>query len=114
MLGAVAAAIAGLGLTATPWLATLLLGIALFTGAFFVAHSLASSSVGLIATKDRAEASSMYLFSYYLGSSVVGWFSGHVLDWGTWTTLIVWLIALFVGAGVAAVIGTRGIIERTV
>ena len=114
MLGAVAAAIAGLGLTATPWLATLLLGIALFTGAFFVAHSLASSSVGLIATKDRAEASSMYLFSYYLGSSVVGWFSGHVLDWGTWTTLIVWLIALFVGAGVAAVIGTRGIVERTV
>ncbi|MFC3849465.1 MFS transporter [Corynebacterium hansenii] len=109
MLAAIVTAIAGLALAATPWLATLLLGIALFTGGFFVAHSLASSSVGLIATSDRAEASSMYLFSYYLGSSAVGWFSGHVLDWGSWGVLVGWLIGLYVLAGVAAVVGTSGI-----
>lgn len=109
MLVAVAVAIAGLALAATPWLAALLIGVAVFTGAFFVAHSLASSSVGLIATRDRAEASSMYLFSYYLGSSVVGWVSGHVLDWGDWNVLISWLIALFFIAGIAALVGTRGI-----
>ncbi|MFD5869019.1 MFS transporter [Corynebacterium sp. NPDC060344] len=112
MLAAIAAGIAGLALTATPWLVTLLLGVALFTGGFFVAHSLASSSVGLIATADRAEASSMYLFSYYLGSSVVGWFSGHVLDWGGWGVLIGWLVGLFVLAGAAALVGTSGIRRR--
>lgn len=109
MLAAIVAGIAGLALTATPWLVAVLLGVAVFTGAFFVAHSLASSSVGLIATEDRAEASSMYLFSYYLGSSVVGWFSGHVLGWGGWGVLVCWLIGLFVLAGAATVVGTSGI-----
>ncbi|WP_295629370.1 MFS transporter [uncultured Corynebacterium sp.] len=112
MISAVAAGIVGLALTATPWLVALLIGVAVFTGGFFVAHSLASSSVGLIATRDRAEASSMYLFSYYLGSSAVGWVSGHVLHWGGWGVLIVWLIGLFVLAGAAAVIGTSGIRRR--
>mgnify|MGYP007014382980 FL=1 len=51
----------------------------------------------------------MYLFSYYLGSSVVGWFSGHVLGWGSWGLLVGWLIGLFVLAGVAALVGTSGI-----
>ena len=112
MLAAIVAGIAGLALTATPWLITLLVGVALFTGGFFVAHSLASSSVGLIATADRAEASSMYLFSYYLGSSVVGWVSGHVLDWGGWGLLVGWLVGLFVLAGAAALVGTSGIRRR--
>lgn len=112
MMVAVVAALVGLALAATPWLWTLLLGIAVFTGGFFIAHSLASSSVGLIATRDRAEASSMYLFSYYLGSSAVGWFSGHVLGWGGWFALLGWLVALYVLAGVAGLVGTGGLRGR--
>ncbi len=44
----------------------------LFTGGFFAAHSVASGWVGLIATDHRAEASALYLFAYYAGSSVAG------------------------------------------
>ncbi len=112
-VGAIALALAGVALAATPWLAALLPGVAVFTGGFFIAHSLASSAVGLIAVRDRAEASSMYLFSYYLGSSMVGWFSGHVLEWGGWGTLMGWLAVLFTAAAVAALAGTRGIPEPT-
>lgn len=107
MLGAAVAGVAGLAMALAPVLWVLLAGVALFTAAFFVAHSLASSGVGLIAQRDRAEASSMYLFSYYAGSSVVGWFSGHVLGWGGWGTLVGWLIALFAAAGLAAAAATR-------
>ena len=38
----------------------------------------------------------MYLFCYYLGSSLVGWFSGTVLVRAGWSGLIVWLLALLV------------------
>lgn len=57
-------------------------GVALVTAGFFGGHSIASSWVGLRAEKARAQASALYLFFYYLGSSVAGslggWaFSGH-------------------------------------
>lgn len=107
MLGAVAVAVGGLLLVLAPSLWVLLLGVGVFTGAFFVAHSLASSGVGLIAEENRAEASSMYLFSYYAGSSIVGWFSGHVFGWVGWGGFVGWLIALFLAAGAAAAVATR-------
>lgn len=49
-----------------------ILGIVLFTFCFFGSHSIASSWVGLRATHDKAQASSLYLFFYYVGSSVGG------------------------------------------
>lgn len=94
-------AVAGLLLLLTPWLWATLLGTLLFTASFFAAHSTASSWVGLAATSDRAEASSMYILSYYLGSSILGWVSGFFFHHG-WITLIAWLGSLFVIAfGVA-------------
>ena len=107
MIGAVAVAVVGLLLVLAPVLWLLLLGVGVFTGAFFVAHSLASSGVGLIAEENRAEASSMYLFSYYAGSSIVGWFSGHVFGWVGWGGFVGWLIALCVAAGAAAAVAVR-------
>lgn len=87
-------AIAGLALLLAPWLWATLAGTLLFTASFFAAHSTASSWVGLAATSDRAEASSMYILSYYLGSSVIGWVSGFFFHHG-WPALIAWLCALF-------------------
>jgi len=107
MIGAVAVAVVGLLLVLAPVLWLLLLGVGVFTGAFFVAHSLASSGVGLIAEENRAEASSMYLFSYYAGSSIVGWFSGQVFGWVGWGGFVGWLIALCVAAGAAAAVAVR-------
>lgn len=49
-----------------------IIGIVFFTFCFFGSHSIASSWVGLRATHDKAQASSLYLFFYYVGSSVGG------------------------------------------
>lgn len=49
-----------------------IVGIVIFTFGFFGSHSIASSWVGLRATHDKAQASSLYLFFYYAGSSLGG------------------------------------------
>ncbi len=51
-------------------------GIALFTCGFFGIHSIASGWVSRRATTYRAQATSIYLFSYYLGSSISGTLGG--------------------------------------
>ncbi|AZA10482.1 MFS transporter [Corynebacterium gerontici] len=99
-LGA-SAMVAGLIFTVPTNLPLTLLGMLLFTAAFFFVHSTASSWVGRLATHHRAEGASMYLLSYYVGSSVLGWLSGYsfsTLPWlGFAFTLALWPLAL-VGA----------------
>jgi YNFM family putative membrane transporter len=68
--------LAGIGLTAIPWLPAIVAGMAVLTFGFFGAHSVASGWVGGAAKQAKAQASSLYLFSYYLGSSVVGAVAG--------------------------------------
>jgi MFS transporter, YNFM family, putative membrane transport protein len=72
--------IAGLLLTLSNWLPLIVLGVALFTYGFFATHSVASSWVGRRATTSKALASALYLFFYYLGSSVIGSATGVM--WG--------------------------------
>jgi len=64
--------LAGLALTLMQPLAVIIAGIAVLTTGFFGAHSVASSWVGLRAQHSKAQAASLYLFFYYLGSSIVG------------------------------------------
>lgn len=59
-----------------------ILGIIIFTFGFFGSHSIASSWVSFRAKKDKAQASSLYLFAYYLGSSVGGTTGG--IFWSKW------------------------------
>ena len=54
----------------------ILIGIALFTFGFFGGHAIASSWVSARASHDKAQASSLYLFFYYVGSSVGGTIGG--------------------------------------
>ncbi|MFB7305295.1 MFS transporter [Heyndrickxia sporothermodurans] len=49
-----------------------IIGIAIFTFGFFSGHSIASGWVGKLSTHDKAQASSLYLFFYYAGSSIGG------------------------------------------
>ncbi len=70
-----------------------LLGVALVTAGFFGGHTIASSWIGLRAETARAQASALYLFFYYLGSSVAGSLGGWVLACGGWSG-----VAAFVGA----------------
>ena len=87
LLAGVILMVAGLGLTLTQLLAVILLGLVVFTGGFFAAHSIGAGWTGSIASTGRAQAASLYNLSYYLGSSVIGWAGGLVFQsWG-WPAL---------------------------
>lgn len=70
----------GLVLTLSNWLPLMIAGVAMFTYGFFATHSVASSWVARRATSNKALASALYLFFYYMGSSVVGSATG--IMWG--------------------------------
>jgi MFS transporter, YNFM family, putative membrane transport protein len=97
--GGVALMLLGVGLCATPWLASIVVGLGVFTLGFFAAHAVASGQVGAHARGARAQASALYLCAYYLGSSVVGYGAGYVWDHAGWLQLMALLAALFVIAG---------------
>ena len=80
--------IAGLLLTLSNWLPLIVLGVALFTYGFFASHSIASSWVGRRASTNKALASALYLFFYYLGSSVVGSATGIMWARGGWPGVV--------------------------
>lgn len=77
--------LAGLLLTLFDSLGVILAGMLLFAFGFFAAHSLASSWVGRRALQARGQASSLYLFSYYVGSSVAGTAGGFFWQHGGWS-----------------------------
>ena len=68
--------LAGTLVTLADSLPVIVAGVGLFTCGFFSAHAIASSWVGLRARTAKAQASSLYLFSYYLGSSISGTLGG--------------------------------------
>ena len=87
----------GLLITLPDHLWSVVIGLFLFTAGFFAAHSVASGWVSARATEHRAEASSLYLFHYYLGSSVVGALGGltySAFGWAGITAYVGVLVAL--------------------
>ena len=87
----------GLLLTLSASLPAVIIGIIIFTIGFFGTHSVASSWVGLKARAAKAQASSLYLFAYYLGSSISGTAGGYVYRhwyWGGVVTLVLGLITM--------------------
>jgi len=94
----------GLLLTLSGALVLIVTGMALFTFGFFAAHSIASSWIGRRARAPQALASALYLFFYYLGSSVVGWLSGLVWAHRGWPGVVA---LLGCGLGAALLIALR-------
>jgi YNFM family putative membrane transporter len=81
----IAIMLAGLGLTVFDHLILILTGIVAVTFGFFGGHSIASSWVGGRARSAKAQASALYLFCYYLGSSAIGTLGGVFwASWGWW------------------------------
>jgi YNFM family putative membrane transporter len=68
--------LAGTLITLAAPLPFIVAGVGIFTCGFFCAHAIASSWVGRRVRTGRAQASSIYLFSYYQGSSVSGTLGG--------------------------------------
>lgn len=65
----------GVALLATPWLITIIAGLAVLSIGFFVGHSTASSWVSgraAVSVGVPAQAASIYMVFFYLGSSVTG------------------------------------------
>lgn len=88
----------GLWLMRTTSLGLVLLGLGIFTFAFFAAHSTCSSWVAVQALQYRAVGSSLYLFSYYMGSSFLGSSSGLVWEYFGWNGLTAFIsVILFLG-----------------
>lgn len=99
--------LAGLALTLLRSLPAVMTGLALVTIGFFVAHSVASAWVGHRAAADKGHAASLYLLSYYAGSSVMGSAGGWFWSGAGWpgvagfagTLLVAGLVvALLLGA----------------
>ena len=99
---AMAMMLAGVVATLPDNLVSIISGIALVTAGFFGAHSIASSWVGLRAEKAKAQASALYLFFYYLGSSVAGSAGGWFFSRAGWPGVAGWIGALAGGALVVA------------
>lgn len=88
--------LAGVLIGASPHLGFTLAGLLVFTASFFAVHSTASGWVGQIAEHDRAEASSLYVFSYYLGSSVLGAATGRAFEALPWAGFVGVLAGLLI------------------
>lgn len=90
----------GLLIMLIPAFWSVILGLIVFTFAFFAAHSTASSWVSVQSLQYRAVGSSLYLFCYYLGSSILGSSSGLVWEMSGWMGLtsfiaVILMIGLF-------------------
>lgn len=94
LLLAIAIMLAGAIVTLNGLLTLNIIGITVFTFGFFAAHSIASGWVSKRASHDKAQASSLYLFFYYFGSSVGGTVGGVFWMKYGWMGVIV-MIALF-------------------
>jgi len=102
------AMLAGLLLTLSNMLVLIVAGMGLFTFGFFASHSVASSWVGRRARAPQALASALYLFFYYLGSSVVGWLTGVVWGHGGWNGVVA-LLGAVLGGAVLVALRLRGL-----
>lgn len=94
----IAAMAGGALLTLPDSLISIVSGVALFTCGFFGVHSIASGWVSRRATSYRAQASSLYLFSYYLGSSISGTLGGIFWVHYQWQGISAMICLLLVAA----------------
>lgn len=101
----------GILLTLAAPLPVLILALALQTGGFFALHGVASGWVPVrarLGPGGAAQASSVYLFAYYLGSSVFGTLAGSAWQRAGWEPVV----ALCAGLVVAS-LGLTLLLRRT-
>ncbi|NYD43136.1 MFS transporter [Nocardioides panaciterrulae] len=97
--------LAGILLTLARPLPVIVLGLAVMTAGFFVVHGVAS---GWVPARARAggiasgQAASLYLFGFYLGSSVFGSLAGTAWSAGAWPAVVTLSVVLVVLAAALA------------
>lgn len=108
LLGSIAVTSTGAILMLVPVAAVVLAGLILFTAGFFGAHAVASGWAPAAAAPDsRAQASSLYYFGYYAGSSLFGWALGLVFGHVGWPWFVLLVVSMCAAAALVAVAGLR-------
>lgn len=108
LLGSIAVTSFGSLLMLVPVATVVLVGLVLFTAGFFGAHAVASGWVpAAAAPESRAQASSLYYFGYYAGSSLFGWALGLVFGRVGWIWFVLLVVGMCAAAAVIAVAGLR-------
>ncbi|MEU5846471.1 MFS transporter [Saccharopolyspora shandongensis] len=116
LLAGLAVTALGLLLMLADSLPVIVVGLVVFTGGFFAAHSVASGWVGARASASaRGQASALYQFAYYGGSSVGGVLGGAAYgSWG-WSGMTVllccWLAVAAAGAWIVRAVPKRVAVE---
>ena len=95
--------LAGLLLLGTGWLPVVIIGLVVTTAGFFAAHSVASGWVSARSRSLGVQGPAVYLFSYYLGSSIGGSVGGLVFAAGGWSGVTAYTGAFLVVVLVLAV-----------
>jgi len=96
--GTIVLMLGGIALTLFTPLWLVVPGMLIFTFGFFGAHSVASSWIGRRALKAKGQASSLYLFSYYVGSSIAGTAGGFFWHYAGWNGIGGFIVALLIVA----------------
>jgi len=108
LLGSVAVMAGGAALMLAPLTIIVLVGLLLFTAGFFGAHAVASGWTPVAApAESRAQASSLYYFAYYAGSSLFGWALGIAFGTGGWAWFGGIVIGMCALAALAATVALR-------
>jgi predicted MFS family arabinose efflux permease len=108
LLASAAVMAGGALLTLSDALIVIIAGLVVLTAGFFGAHSVASGWSGARARHDRSQATSLYNFWYYAGSSLFGYLGGVAFQRLGWAGLVGMVVALIVLASAAAALWARG------
>ncbi|ADG14186.1 major facilitator superfamily MFS_1 [Paraburkholderia atlantica] len=107
LIGSLLLMVFGLALTMLHPLPAIATGIACATFGFFAGHSVASGWVGRLAKDAKGQAAALYLLAYYIGSSLVGSYGGHVWASHGWNG-VVGLVGALLAIGLIAARHLRG------
>lgn len=91
----------GCMLTLLSPLPVIIAGIVLLTTGFFMSHSLASAQVAKLARGTKGHASSLYLLSYYMGSSIAGTVGGFFFAAAGWPAIVTFTVGMLVVATIS-------------
>src|SRR5262249_16466413 len=71
-----------------------IIGLAICSAGIFMSQSCTNSFIGDAATRARASATGLYLFSYYLGGSAGGVVAGYFWKMGGWPSCVAIVILI--------------------
>ncbi|WP_422667577.1 MFS transporter [Buchnera aphidicola] len=88
--------ITGVIVTQKNHLLIIIFGLILFSGGFFASHSVVSSWISSCTHIAKVQATSLYLFFYYLGSSIFGTFGGFFWFFSQWLGISIFIITMLI------------------